>query len=202
MINPNARAYRLDKRRGYQVLVSSCLLMAAARRRKSFQVASRRFTESSVIKPLAAYAPSHLGSINEEVGPLLVRVATLIAAAVGAAAIGVASPAHADVGFMTGLGGGGSTTSSGPYDDCPPGTYRAKSGDCVERPDSNRGGATGQCCDGTDTHAEHRTGACSHHGGVCQWFAAAGTRATSPPAIRSAFATDIGNRPSVARSRL
>ncbi len=85
---------------------------------------------------------------------------------------------------MTGLGAGKLPISSGPYDDCPPGTYRAKSGDCVERPDSNRGGATGQCCDATDTHAEHRTGACSHHGGVCQSFAA---RATT-----FAFAADIG----------
>ncbi len=59
-----------------------------------------------------------------------------------------------------------------PYDDCPPGTYRARSGDCVERPDSNPGGSTGKCCDGSDTHAEHRRGACSSHGGVCQWFAA------------------------------
>src|ERR1700743_2314386 len=102
-----------------------------------------------------------------------VRVATLIAAVVSAAAI---FPLTGCV--MAGLGGGRLTISSGPSDDCPPGTYRAKSGDCVERPDSNRGGATGQCCDGTDTHAEHRTGACSHHGGVCQWFAAAGTRTT------------------------
>jgi len=72
----------------------------------------------------------------------------------------------------------------------------------VRRPDSNRGGATGQCCDGSDTHAEHRTGACSHHGGVCQWFAAAGTRATPLPAISSAVAADIGNRPSPTRPRL
>jgi hypothetical protein len=128
---------------------------------------------------------------------MLVRVATLIAAAVGAAAI---LPLSGYV--MTGLGGGGLTISSGPYDDCPPGTYRAKSGDCVERPDSNRGGAKGQCCDGTDTHAEHRTGACSHHGGVCQWFAAAGTRATPLPAISSAFGADIGNRLSPTRPRL
>jgi hypothetical protein len=132
---------------------------------------------------------------------MFVRAATLIAAAVGAAAI-FPFTGHADVGFMTGMGAGRLSISSGPYDDCPPGTYRAKSGDCVERPDSNRGGATGQCCDGTDTHAEHRTGACSHHGGVCQWFAPAGTRATPLPAISSAFAADIGNRPSPTRPRL
>jgi hypothetical protein len=86
---------------------------------------------------------------------MFVRVATLIAAAAAAAAF--PSVAHADVALMTGLGAdaGTLTISAGPYDDCPPGTYRAKSGDCVERPDSNRSGATGQCCDGTDTHAEH-----------------------------------------------
>jgi Protein of unknown function (DUF3761) len=110
---------------------------------------------------------------------MFVCVATLIAAAVGAAAI-FPFTGHADVGLMTGSGAGGLTVSSGPYDDCPPGTYRAKGGDCVERPDSNRGGATGQCCDGTDTHSERRTGACSRHDGVCQWFAAAGNPANRP----------------------
>lgn len=106
-----------------------------------------------------------------------------VAILIGAALI-FPSAANADVGFLTGLGVGGSAISSGPYDDCPPGTYQNKNGDCVERPDSNRSGATGQCCDGTDTHAEHRTGACSRHRGVCQWFAA---RATT-------FASVRGNR--------
>jgi Protein of unknown function (DUF3761) len=124
---------------------------------------------------------------------MFIRAATLIAATIAAVAV-FPIAAHAEVGFITGLGAGRLPISSGPYDDCPPGTYRAKSGDCVERPDSNSSGAKGQCCDGTDTHAEHRTGACSHHGGVCQWFAA---RATT-----FAFATDIGNRPSAARTRL
>jgi Protein of unknown function (DUF3761) len=132
---------------------------------------------------------------------MFVRSATLIAAAVGAAAI-FPSATYAGVGFISGWGVGGFSISSGPYDDCPPGTYQNKNGDCVERPDSNRSGATGQCCDGTDTHSQHRTGACSHHGGVCQWFAAAGTRATPLPTISSAFAADIGNRPSLAQSRL
>lgn|SRR5882757_9771616 len=119
--------------------------------------------------------------------------AIITAAAMAVVAIFL-SPAYAGVGFISGSGVGGLTISSGPYDDCPPGTYRAKSGDCVERPDPNSNGAKGQCCDGTDTHAEHRTGACSHHGGVCQWFAA---RATT-----FAFAADIGNPPSPARHRL
>src|SRR5260370_34665494 len=110
---------------------------------------------------------------------MFVRVATLIAAAVGATAI-FSSAAYADVGSITGLGAGRLTISSGPYDDCPPGTYQNKNGDCVERPDSNRSGATGQCCDGNDTHAEHRTGACSHHGGVFHTYTAVSTHAISP----------------------
>jgi hypothetical protein len=27
-----------------------------------------------------------------------------------------------------------------------------------------------ECCDGNDAYAEHSSGACSSHGGVCQWF--------------------------------
>ena len=30
-------------------------------------------------------------------------------------------------------------------------------------------GATAQCCDGAWSHSQHRSGTCSHHGGVCQW---------------------------------
>lgn len=31
-------------------------------------------------------------------------------------------------------------------------------------------GPTGRCKDGTYTYAKHHQGACSHHGGVAQWF--------------------------------
>ena len=31
-------------------------------------------------------------------------------------------------------------------------------------------GATGQCKDGSFTHATHHSGACSHHGGVAKWM--------------------------------
>jgi hypothetical protein len=31
-------------------------------------------------------------------------------------------------------------------------------------------GATGRCRDGTYTYAAHHQGACSHHGGVAEWF--------------------------------
>jgi Protein of unknown function (DUF3761) len=56
-----------------------------------------------------------------------------------------------------------------PYDDCPPGKYRARSGDCVPSPNSSDGNVTAICRDGSHSHAEHTTGACSHHGGVAQW---------------------------------
>jgi hypothetical protein len=38
-------------------------------------------------------------------------------------------------------------------------------GQCIEDPDQNPGSFT--CCDGTHSHATHRNGACSHHGGIC-----------------------------------
>lgn len=48
----------------------------------------------------------------------------------------------------------------------PPDCYIAASGDCVERPDSNHNPGSIPCRDGTFSHAEHRSGACSHHGGI------------------------------------
>ncbi len=35
---------------------------------------------------------------------------------------------------------------------------------------TNAAGATGQCRDGTYTHATHHSGACSSHGGVAKWM--------------------------------
>ena len=35
---------------------------------------------------------------------------------------------------------------------------------------TNAAGATGQCKDGTFTHATHHSGACSSHGGVAKWM--------------------------------
>lgn len=52
---------------------------------------------------------------------------------------------------------------------CPAGTYQGSSGDCVPSPNGDISGATAVCCDGSDSHSEHRSGTCSHHGGVCQW---------------------------------
>jgi hypothetical protein len=65
---------------------------------------------------------------------------------------------------------------------CPPGTYQAASGDCVESPDQNPGGRTAICRDGTDSHSETRSGTCSRHGGVAQWCPCGGAAATYAPA--------------------
>src|SRR5947208_9284651 len=34
-------------------------------------------------------------------------------------------------------------------------------------------GATARCNDGTYSYSQHRSGTCSHHGGVAQWLSAA-----------------------------
>jgi hypothetical protein len=106
--------------------------------------------------------------------------ALVLGAAITAAAIGTASTASADVGLVAGVGEGGVPASPLHFFECQKGSYQASSGDCVESPDQNANGAIGKCCDGTDTHAEHRSGACSSHGGVCQWFAAAGSAGDNP----------------------
>jgi Protein of unknown function (DUF3761) len=61
------------------------------------------------------------------------------------------------------------TLAAPPYDTCPYGKYRAHSGDCVESPDDSLRNVTAVCCDGTYSHSESHQGACSHHGGVCEW---------------------------------
>jgi hypothetical protein len=47
----------------------------------------------------------------------------------------------------------------------PPCDYVNVDGQCEPWPDQNRGNF--KCCDGTNSHATHRNGACSHHGGIC-----------------------------------
>lgn len=61
-------------------------------------------------------------------------------------------------------------------------------------------GATAKCADGTYSKAQNKQGACSHHGGVAQWYgtggpavaepapAASAPKATSPPAAAKAVA--------------
>ncbi|MGO9152936.1 DUF3761 domain-containing protein [Mycobacterium sp.] len=82
-----------------------------------------------------------------------------IAGAVGVASTTTAVPPVTSPGWI----------AEPPYDDCPPGQYRGSSGNCVPSPNSSDGNVTAICRDGTHSHAEHATGACSHHGGVAQW---------------------------------
>jgi len=80
--------------------------------------------------------------------------ATLIAAAIVTAAIGLASPANAEGG-------------------CPEGEYRAASGDCVPHPEPGTRPpcATAICVDGDYSCSEHphASGTCHGHGGVAQY---------------------------------
>jgi len=55
----------------------------------------------------------------------------------------------------------------------PNGTYENVNGDQVPRPyvaPSAPAGATAKCRDGTYSFSQHRSGTCSHHGGVAQWL--------------------------------
>jgi len=56
---------------------------------------------------------------------------------------------------------------------CPAGDYRNVDGACVPRPTQAAAppaGATAQCNDGTYSFSKHRSGTCSHHGGVRRWL--------------------------------
>ena len=53
------------------------------------------------------------------------------------------------------------------------GTYRSRDGQVVRRPENCLAppdGATARCRDGTYSFSQHRSGTCSHHGGVAQWL--------------------------------
>jgi hypothetical protein len=53
------------------------------------------------------------------------------------------------------------------------GTYVNSQGQRVPRPENCSGppaGATAQCRDGTYSFSMHRSGTCSHHGGVAKWL--------------------------------
>jgi hypothetical protein len=53
------------------------------------------------------------------------------------------------------------------------GTYRNAEGQIVRRPEHCSAppeGATARCRDGTYSFSRHRSGTCSHHGGVAQWL--------------------------------
>ncbi|HYS39331.1 MAG TPA: DUF3761 domain-containing protein [Pseudonocardiaceae bacterium] len=51
--------------------------------------------------------------------------------------------------------------------------YVNSDGNCVHRPEqapAAPAGATARCQDGTYSFSQHRSGTCSHHGGVAQWL--------------------------------
>lgn len=54
---------------------------------------------------------------------------------------------------------------------CQNGTYINSDGNVVCRPSTaNTGGATAICRDGSYSYSQHRSGTCSHHGGVSRWL--------------------------------
>jgi len=76
----------------------------------------------------------------------------------------VAAPA---AGAGNGGGGGGGVVECGSDE------YRNVDGVCVPRPvpaNQPPAGATAQCNDGTYSFSTHRSGTCSHHGGVRRWL--------------------------------
>lgn len=48
--------------------------------------------------------------------------------------------------------------------------YTNVDGNYVPSPSSSPVGATARCGDGTYSYSQHRSGTCSHHGGVAQWL--------------------------------
>jgi Protein of unknown function (DUF3761) len=53
--------------------------------------------------------------------------------------------------------------------------YRNSDGVCIHRPVKTQNsavpaGATAQCRDGSYSFSQHRSGTCSHHGGVAKWL--------------------------------
>jgi hypothetical protein len=63
--------------------------------------------------------------------------------------------------------------TAAPAQNCPNGTYVNSSGNTVCSPyaaPSAPPGATAKCNDGTYSFSQHRSGTCSHHGGVAQWL--------------------------------
>lgn len=56
---------------------------------------------------------------------------------------------------------------------CPSGYYLNVDNNCIQSPTaapSAPAGATAKCGDGTYSFSAHRSGTCSHHGGVAEWL--------------------------------
>nr|WP_235916174.1 DUF3761 domain-containing protein [Spelaeibacter cavernicola] len=50
------------------------------------------------------------------------------------------------------------------------GGYINSDGNCIPSPNGDSSGATARCKDGSLSHSQHRSGTCSGHHGVAEWF--------------------------------
>lgn len=76
----------------------------------------------------------------------------------------------AGVGFAAVFAPTATATAAPAFISCPAGDYENVDHACVPRPGSDPDGATAQCSDGTYSYSRHRSGTCSHHGGVERWL--------------------------------
>lgn len=53
---------------------------------------------------------------------------------------------------------------------CGEGYYENSAGNCIPVPGSSPSGASARCNDGTYSYSESRSGTCSRHGGVAEWY--------------------------------
>jgi len=96
-------------------------------------------------------------------------IATVAAAALGAACVGNASPAA-----LMGPTGGLATAPA-------PCNYMSqRTTDCVERVDANPVGAVALCADGLYSHSHIPSSACSHDGGIARWLTTAAAPSPQP----------------------
>ena len=102
--------------------------------------------------------------------PSLTPVVVATTGSPAAAAATTTAPAAGAQGDGT---SGGGTSGGGTQGGCGADYYRNVDGACVHRPvpaDNPPPGATAKCVDGTYSFSQHRSGTCSHHGGVAIWY--------------------------------
>ncbi len=90
-----------------------------------------------------------------------------------ATATTLSDPATAKAPSPAAIRAGNGTPAGGTGGGCPADDYRNSDGVCVPRPaaaPAPPAGATAQCNDGTYSFSQHRSGTCSHHGGVRRWL--------------------------------
>jgi len=90
--------------------------------------------------------------------------------AVATAALVAASTSHASASRASVRS---SHPAGGDIGNCGGDSYVNSDGNCIERPTHAAqapAGATAMCRDGTYSFSAHRSGTCSHHGGVAEWL--------------------------------